>query len=532
MARHLGLVLPRSMGTFMHTTPRLIGLAAVFVLATLNPTVTAQQRPTSVSDQQLSDLVGRVETGVTAFRASVNRDSSGARGQDRSDLDRSLVDLQQAAERLRQGRQSRRGDGSRGVADLLERASTVDRLVTNSSLNAAAARDWRGVRRNLDELARAHGLASEWGADRGAGRDQRREGRDRLTGTYQLDASRGDESERAVQQATRQLRPNQRQAAEKRLMNRLQAPETMAIDRKGASVTMASSRGRQVTFEADGQVRREEGPAGRSISTRAVLTGDQLAVTTTGNRRSDFSVTLEPTDDGRSLRVTRRIQDETLRQPVTVVSYYRKTSDEANWDIDAARPGRSSGRNPAAADFGVPDGTRLVGTLDSPLTTRTSNAEDRFSITTRSPSQFEGAVIEGTISSVNASGRVNGRAEMALNFERIRLRNGRTHDFAAVIETVRTVDGDTIAVNEEGTVADGSQTQKTVQRGAIGAALGAIIGAIGGGGQGAAIGAAIGAGGGAGTVIAQGRDQLELARNTEFTIISGARGSEPVARER
>ena len=121
---------------------------------------------------------------------------------------------------------------------------------------------------------------------------------------------------------------------------------------------------------------------------------------------------------------------------------------------------------------------------------------------------------------------------MALNFARIRMRNGRTHQFAGDIETVRAVNGDTIGVDNEGTVEDGSQTAKTVQRGAIGAALGAIIGAISGGGQGAAIGAAIGAGGGAGTVIAQGRDQIELPRDTEFTIISGAQGSERAARDR
>ena len=38
--------------------------------------------------------------------------------------------------------------------------------------------------------------------------------------------------------------------------------------------------------------------------------------------------------------------------------------------------------------------------------------------------------------------------------------------------------------------------------------------------KGAAIGAAIGAGGGAGTVIVQGRDQLDLPRGTELTIAS------------
>jgi hypothetical protein len=67
-----------------------------------------------------------------------------------------------------------------------------------------------------------------------------------------------------------------------------------------------------------------------------------------------------------------------------------------------------------------------------------------------------------------------------------------------------------------------SQTDKTMQRGTIGAALGAIIGAITGGGQGAAVGAVIGAGGGAGTVIAAGRDQLDVKRGTEVTITSGA----------
>ena len=89
---------------------------------------------------------------------------------------------------------------------------------------------------------------------------------------------------------------------------------------------------------------------------------------------------------------------------------------------------------------------------------------------------------------------------------------------AGVIESIRTPDGETIRVDSEGTVEENSQTEKTVQRGAIGAALGAIIGAVTGGGKGAAIGAAIGAGTGAGSVFIQGRDDLELIRGTEFTI--------------
>jgi uncharacterized protein YcfJ len=112
---------------------------------------------------------------------------------------------------------------------------------------------------------------------------------------------------------------------------------------------------------------------------------------------------------------------------------------------------------------------------------------------------------------------------MALTFESIRLRDGRTYPFAGVIETVRTADGEPFRVDNEGTVEEDSQTENAVQRGAIGAALGAIIGAISGGSTGAAIGAVIGAAGGAGTVIVQGRDQLDLPRGTELTIGSVSR---------
>jgi hypothetical protein len=302
-------------------------------------------------------------------------------------------------------------------------------------------------------------------------------------------------------------------------MSRLNAPDTIAIDRNGNNVTLASSRGPQVAFEADGRSRTEQGLGGRTVTTRASLYGDQLVVTSTGTGGNDFSVTFEPIDDGDSLRVTRRIYDDTLRDPVTVQSFYRRSSDEARWTLYAPTQATSPAY-PATGDVGVPDGTRMVVALDSALSTRNANVEDRFTLTTRSPSQYDGAVVQGTISSVNASGRVSGQADMALAFTSIRLRNGRTYPFAGVIHSVRTPGGEMIGVDNAGTVEDPSQTEKTVQRGALGAALGAIIGAITGGGKGAVIGGAIGAGAGAGTVVAQGRDQLELPRGTELTITS------------
>jgi uncharacterized protein YcfJ len=117
---------------------------------------------------------------------------------------------------------------------------------------------------------------------------------------------------------------------------------------------------------------------------------------------------------------------------------------------------------------------------------------------------------------------VSGRANISLEFDTIRLRNGRSYRFAGFIDSVRAANGDTVTVNNEGTVRDNNQTTKTATRAGIGAALGAIIGAIAGGGSGAAVGAAVGAGAGAGTVLIQGRDNIDLGQGSVFTITSSS----------
>ena len=84
--------------------------------------------------------------------------------------------------------------------------------------------------------------------------------------------------------------------------------------------------------------------------------------------------------------------------------------------------------------------------------------------------------------------------------------------------SVRTPDGDTIRIDNEGRARDDSQTSRTVARTGIGAAIGAVIGAIVGGSEGAAIGGVVGAGAGAGSVYVQGRDDLDLPGGTEFLV--------------
>ena len=181
--------------------------------------------------------------------------------------------------------------------------------------------------------------------------------------------------------------------------------------------------------------RTEQTPRGRTVRVKASLIRDQLVVSSMGERGNDFTVSFDALGDGQQLRVTRRIDIERLTQPVTVNSIYNKVSEVAQ--LDLYTDSRPIGRNPRGP-FGVQDGDELVAVLNNGLTSRQSREGERFSMTVRSPSNYDGAVIEGSVSRVDRSTRVSGREEMSLIFERIRMRNGSTFNFDGQIVSVRT----------------------------------------------------------------------------------------------
>jgi hypothetical protein len=250
-----------------------------------------------------------------------------------------------------------------------------------------------------------------------------------------------------------------------------------------------------------------------------------LTVRSVGDRGSDYEVNFDAIDGGRGLRVTRSLYTERLDQPVVVSSVYERRSDIAQFDLDRNPPDISPAdvsRNfppPTRGNFVVPNGTQLTGRLNQLLDTKQSREGDRFTLNVRDSGPYNGAVIEGVVARSDRSGRVSGRADMTLDFERIRMRDGRSFNFAGTIDSVRLPNGESVRVNQEGNVReDDSQTSRTVTRSAIGGAIGAVIGAIAGGGKGAAIGAAVGAGAGAGSIFIEGRDDLELPAGTEISI--------------
>ena len=170
----------------------------------------------------------------------------------------------------------------------------------------------------------------------------------------------------------------------------------------------------------------------------------------------------------------------------------------------APAPAPSAPPAPTAREVTIPAETPISVTLVTPIASNTSKVEDQVRGTLAQPIVVEGttvvpagAEVIGAVIEANASGRVKGRATLAVRFDRLTVR-GESHK----IQTAR------IATEA------GSSTKSDVKKGAVGAGAGAIVGGIAGGGSGAAIGAGIG---GAATVLATKGKEVQLAAGTALS---------------
>ena len=485
----------------------------------------AQMRAYRVSDRQVQTVIDRIENRTNSFKNTIDTtlDNSRLDGTRREDSIDSLVsNFEEATNRLRDNFGSRKST-SGDVQDVLRKAAVLNRFVSINRLSRNSQNQWNLVRKDLNTLAGYYRVSTNWNSVPVQTDTYDNNFDSRLTGTYRLNSGRSDDISSVVDQAIRAANygNDQQERMRRNLERRLAAPETLTFDKRGQQVTFGSGNMQAIILTANGNRQTETSPNGRSMTTSVTSTNRDLTINYEGDRMNDYNVSFVPSANGQ-LTVTRRIYLENQNTTVTTKSVYDKTSQSAQFNSadyptnnDNNYPGNNSS-NPVNG-FIVPNNTNITATLDSPLSTRSVNDGDRFSMTVTSPSQYNGAVIEGTIDA-QRSGVVSGRATISLNFQTIRMRDGRTSNFTGIVDQVRSSNGNMIDVNNEGSIRDSSQTNKTVTRAGIGALLGGIIGAIAGGGSGAAIGAGVGAGAGAGTVVLQGRDNLDLDRGTQFTI--------------
>jgi hypothetical protein len=491
-----------------------------------------------VNEREVRSILRQLTVKLDDFQYGLDNElrQNSANQNEAEDLQNSLDALQTEVNNF-QNKFTRRRDSQADVSQILSSAETVDESLSRLRVSQKLQRDWTSTRQLLNQLANNYGVRGGDSND-----DDNSQLPDNqlptqttrnnnfsygLTGTYQLDVSRSENARDVAERAiTNSTSTQNRDEARRDLEEKLEAPERLAIDVKGNQVTLASTLAPQVTVTADGRDRTETLADGRTLRIRTTLRGQELIVSSVGGS-NDYTVTFASTENGRSMKVTRRVTTDYLNQTVFAESVYTKTDAVARYDIYNTTtvpntipntnypPTTTQGRT---GEFIVPNGTIITGNLENDITTKVSQNNDRFRMTVSAPNQFRGAVIEGYISGINRSGKVTGRSQLTFNFERIIMPDGKTYDFAGFLQSVTDANGKTVKIDTEGAVKGDSQTKETAKRGGIGAGLGAIIGAIAGGGKGAAIGAIIGGGAGAGSVYAQGRDDLELKAGSSVTV--------------
>ena len=178
---------------------------------------------------------------------------------------------------------------------------------------------------------------------------------------------------------------------------------------------------------------------------------------------------------------------------------------KATTGADTRSPAASAApAGPIMMPMDVPSGTELFLTLETPVSSETATVEKVVRAHMAKPVVIsgmtvipEGALITGTVVAAERAGRVKGRANVALRFNRV-----------IVAKTPYNINTARIVRQAEAT--KGEDATKI----GIGAGVGTAIGAIAGGKKGAAIGAGIGGGAGTGAVLA--------TRGKEITIPAGA----------
>jgi hypothetical protein len=187
---------------------------------------------------------------------------------------------------------------------------------------------------------------------------------------------------------------------------------------------------------------------------------------------------------------------------------------------DPARPAPVSAAAdspaPASRDVTIPVGTTLPVVLDTGVGSETSHAEEPVTahltraITVNGMTALaEGSRVSGVVTSATRSGKVKGRAHIAVRFDSL---TPRGDDQRYNIRTTSV-----------GRTAPSTKQNDALKIGAP-AAGGAVIGALVGGKKGAAIGTAVGGGAGAGVVLSTRGKEVTLPKGAALTL----RLTEPV----
>lgn len=135
------------------------------LLSVVAPTGPAfAQVPTRLSDDQVERLLERIEKSADKFRESIDDALDKSKADDsklEKDVNRFVQAFEDATDRLEKRFDDDKSSSS-DVEEVLTRAAAINSMMATHAFNDRAQSDWRLLRSDLNELAKAYGVTWEW----------------------------------------------------------------------------------------------------------------------------------------------------------------------------------------------------------------------------------------------------------------------------------------------------------------------------------------------------------------------------------
>ena len=185
--------------------------------------------------------------------------------------------------------------------------------------------------------------------------------------------------------------------------------------------------------------------------------------------------------------------------------------DDVNWVREEIRALRddvlnATNRRWSSGSMTLPAGTEMQVRLDTPLSSRTARAEDRFEGTVMRPVYVDnrmvvaaGARVRGTVVSAEPANRPARGGKLDLAFNTLELEDNTRVDIRSQVVSI----------------SENIDKSETGQKAGMGAALGTLLGSLIGGKKGALVGLVVG---GAGGAITTRGEEVELPEGTILTL--------------
>jgi hypothetical protein len=424
----------------MKYSKRIVSTFLLITLSSIGVSAQARRQSSRVNNRQVSGILQRLAQNADRFRNSLNTavEQSRADGRPENDINSFQRDFENATKQLND-RFKRRRASAADVRNVLRKASPVNDFISRRRFDAQAQNDWASVRSNLEVLASAYAVNWQWNPQTLPPVSTSR--------SYRL-------SDREIDQLIQRIETGG---------ETFRSSLTDAFDRSRYDPTRSEGRMNDAVAgfkNASDQLRNR-------FDARQAVAGDVQHLLAQATPVDEYM---------RNNKLTNRAQNDwsTLRSDLEGLASAYNTVP--NWNVHNGSQPVITNTASSNGDFIVGAGETVVAVLNNDLTTRQTKQDDRFTMTVREPGQYEGAVIEGTMGSVDLGGRLTGRSGMSLNFDTIRLRNGQTYKFAGILESVKTLNGDTFKVDNEGSAQGENQTTQTIQRSGIGTTISAIAG--------------------------------------------------------